>query len=303
MPTFTATPPKICDKAAVLTLFQKNRLDETAQVTATLSPTNTQSPLIKYCDYSLSPDGLWVEFREMDALHGASIEFVQINGGKRWQVLSDTLYREPYYEYLLHVSHWDVNGKYAYVSSSFSLDAVGSVILGFTNDLFQVNLDSGQVLTVFDGLHDVAFSPNDLYLAYLAWADGYAGDTEFASVNIFDTKSGVIVSSYSISSKYRSVGGIVWSPDSQKIVFTGAVSTWFDAPNVQSSLFLVNLKKGTVQKLIDDQKDLVIPYAWEEADRILVCRMPPEPGPCGNYYYFELRGRMFSSQVTLTPEP
>jgi len=305
MPTFTATPPEICDKAALVNFLQKNKIE----AIAIISPESTPNPLARYCDYKVSPDGLWVEFRDVDDLHGDSLELIQINGEKQWRITSDEIYEKPNFENLLYVSHWDVNGSYAYISSGYSLDGGYVIWLGFNEmekDLFQLNLNSGQVLKVFDDLHRVAFSPNGLYLAYFSYVKNYVGDIEFENLNlnIFDTVKGVIVSRYPISAKYESAGGIVWSPDSQKIIFVGAVDAWLDAPNVQSSLFLVDLQKYTIQKLIDGQKELIIPYAWNESNRILVCRTIPSDIPCeNNSYYFDLRGRIFSSQVTLTPAP
>jgi hypothetical protein len=313
--TYTPSPIRKSTVRPTRTIEPSQTIEPTfAAVKATLdsvaknySPAETlsYSCTVNYCDDYISPDGVWAVFPDADATHGASIDLIQIRGEKHWQIFSDFLYGKPEYDNSIDVSHWAVNGKYAYISRGYSLDGgyVGE-FGGGTRALSQLNLDSGKVIPILgtqEGFYfsDVAFSSDDLYLAYVENSD----NSDAVSIKVFDTLSGKVISSYPISAKYKSAGRIAWSPDSQKIIFAAEVSAWWDAPNVQSSLFLVDLQKDSIQKLIADQKDLVIPYAWTETGQILVYRTLPNPDAYREYYYFDLSKKVFSSQVTLTPAP
>lgn len=200
----------------------------TKTLTPTLSPqqvvlTATQQALKDTlganCTYGsahairLSPNGAWAEA----ICDNDSIIVIRTDGTKEWNLSSKTLIgvdREDF----VHVSHWSNDGAYVYIYVNPHTDGYWeSFHQGMV--LYGLNLESGEISEVLPRgkseriYYSFSFSPNDRRLAYIKT------DQSPVILNIRDMQTGT-GQSYEFDPKYNTGGNFVWSPDSQKLVFS-----------------------------------------------------------------------------------
>lgn len=250
----------------------------TKTLTPTLSPeqaatTATQQALHdtldKYCrsnqawGFRFSPDSQWVAvFCSLD-----TIEFVRVDESKNWELSSDTLIN-PYTEYFIGVDHWSNDGAYAYVSLDPHTDGYWEPFhQGIV--LYRLNLGTGETSQVLPlGKSDwifysFAFSPNDRRLAYIAT------DQSPVILNIRDMQTG-IEQFYDFDIKYNTGGGFVWSPDSQKLVFS---ITQYDTnahEYLGTSIILWEKDKPKTTTLIEDHPGRIQVIEWNDPTKFIL---------------------------------
>jgi len=224
--------------------------------------------LDKYCIYSgrargfrFSPNDQWVAvFCRFD-----TIEIVRIDEARDWEVSSDTLIN-PYNEYFGDVDHWSNDGVYSYVTFDPHTDGYWEPFhQGIV--LYRLNLETGQISEVLPlGKNDwifysFAFSPNDRRLAYIVT------DKSPVILNTRDMQSGD-EDSFEFDSKYNTGGAFVWSPDSQKLIFS---VSQFDTSNydyVATSIVLWEREKLTTTFIIKDYVEVLVPVEWIDQTRV-----------------------------------
>ena len=250
-------------KTATPTLSQE-------QIAVTATQQILHEKLDKYCihynqaqGFRFSPNGQWVEvFCSRD-----TIEIVSMDETRKWEVSSDTLIN-PYTEYFGGVNHWSNDGAYAYISFDPHTDGYWEPFHhGIV--LYRLDLQTGQISEVLPlGKSDwvfyaFAFSPNDRRLAYIVT------DKSPVILNIRDLPTGD-EQSFEFDLKYNTGGGFVWSPDSQKLVFS---ITQFDTSTyeyIATSIFLWDKDTSKVTELINDHQSRLQAIEWVEETKIIL---------------------------------
>lgn len=248
----------------------------TKTVTPTLSPeqiaiTATQQVLHhrfdKYCKYSpawgfrFSPNGQWVEV----SCSWDTIEFVDTDETKNWEASADTLVN-PGGDYFIGVDHWSNDGAYVYIDFDPHTDGYWEPFhQGIV--LYRLDLGTGQISEVLplrtsDWIfYSIAFSPNDRRLAYIAT------DKSPVILNIRDMQTGVD-ESFEFDPKYNTGGGFVWSPDSQRLVFSVTQFDTNTAEYIATSIILWDKDKSELTELIKDHQSLMQTIEWVDEMKI-----------------------------------
>jgi len=249
---------------------------EQAAVTATQQALHNN--LDEYCIYQnqaegfrFSPNNQWVEvFCSSD-----TIEIVRMDETQKWELSSDSLIG-PYTEHFIGVDHWSKDGAYAYVSLNPHTDGYWEPFhKGIV--LYRLNLETGQVSEVLplgksDTLYySFAFSPNDRRLAYIVT------DQSPVILNIRDMPTGE-EQSFEFDPKYNTGGGFVWSPDSQKLVFS---VTQFDTNTyeyIATSIILWDKDTSELTELVKDHPSEMRVIEWADKAKIILKAVILESG-------------------------
>jgi hypothetical protein len=250
----------------------------TKTLTPTLSPqqvvlTATQQALNDRlganCTYGsaqairLSPNGAWAE-----AICGNdSIIVIRTNRTKEWSLSSDTLIgldREDF----VHVSHWSNDGAYAYINVNPHTDGYWeSFHQGMV--LYRLNLESGEISEVLPRgkseriYYSFSFSPNDRRLAYIKT------DQSPVILHIRDIQIGT-EQSYEFDPKYNTGGRFVWSPDSEKVVFSIRQFDTNRYEQVATSIVLWEKEKSKTTILLKDHQKNLVPIEWVNDTKIVL---------------------------------
>ena len=239
------------------------------QIAITATQQALHTTLDKYCEtgpawgFRFSPDGQWV----VVSCSWDTIEIVRVDETKKWEVSSDTLIN-PYAEYFVGVDHWSNDGAYAYLDFDPHTDGYWEPFhQGIV--LYRLNLETGQISEVLpldksDWIfYSFAFSPNDRRLAYIVT------DKSPVILNIRDMQTGD-EQSFEFDPKYNTGGGFVWSPDSQKLVFS---VTQFDTSTyeyVATSIFLWDKDESKIFELIKDHQSRMQVVEWIDETKIVL---------------------------------
>ena len=264
---------------------------EQAAVTATQQALHDK--LDKYCIYhsqargfQLSPNGQWVAvYCSPD-----TIEIVHINETKNWEVSADTLIN-PGGDYFIGVNHWSNDGTYVYIDFDPHTDGYWEPFhQGIV--LYRLALETGSINEVLPldksnwNFYSFAFSPNDRRLAYIVT------DKSPAILNIRDIQTGV-EQSFKFDPKYNTGGGFVWSPDSQKLVFS--VGLYLGNDEFVTSIFLWDKDTSEVTELIKDHQSEMRPIEWVDETRIVLEAVFIEKGQVKTQNYkFDLANNQLS---------
>jgi len=264
----TSTPDELKEAYGGLTITSTPILS-LGQAAITATQQVLHDKLDKYCEHNqawgfrFSPDGQWV----VVSCSWDTIEVVHADETKKWEVSSDTLIN-PYTEYFIGVNHWSNDGAYAYVSFDPHTDGYWEPFhQGIV--LYRLNLETGQISEVLPlGKSDwifysFSFSPDDTILAYIVT------DQSPVILNLRDIQSGD-EQSFDIDPKYNTGGGFVWSPDSQKLVFS---ITQFDTNTyeyIATSIILWDKDKLKLTELIKDHQGRLQVIEWVDQTKIIV---------------------------------
>lgn len=239
------------------------------QLTLTATQQTLQDRLGKYCRHGsasrvqLSPNGRWVEVNcELDV-----IKIVSIDESKVWDVSSKELI-DPYTDHFVYLSHWSNDGTYVYVFVDPHTDGYwepfhqGIVLYRLTLEIGQISevLPLGKSDWIF---YSFSFSPNDRRLAYIVT------DKSPVILIIRDMQTGD-EQLFEFDPKYNTGGGFIWSPDSQKLVFS---VTQFDtsvSEGVATSIVLWDRDKSEPTILIKDHKEILVPFEWIDETRLVL---------------------------------
>ncbi len=207
---------------------------------------------------SFSTNGQWAVLDcNVDA-----VTIIHIDETKEWNLSSETL-MGPYTEHFIDVSYWSNDGIYAYISANPHTDGYWEPFHEATT-LFRLNLETGQVSEVLKGnYYSFSFSPNDRRLAYIVT------DKSPVTLNIRDMQTGV-EQSFEFEPKYNTGGGFVWSPDSQKLVFT---ITQFDTSiyeYIATSIVLWDKEKPDTTVLVKGHHETLVPNEWIDETKIIL---------------------------------
>jgi hypothetical protein len=240
------------------------------QLTMIATQQTLQERLGKYCwsgsalRARLSPNGQWVEVNcEPDV-----IKIVRIDESKVWDVSSNGLIA-PYTDHFVYVARWSNDGTYVYVFVDPHTDGYWEFFhQGIV--LYRLTLEAGQFSEVLPlGKSDwwifysFSFSPNDRRLAYIVT------DQSPVRLNLRDMQTGD-EQSFEFESKYNTGGAFLWSPDSQKLVFS---ITQFDTniyEHIATSIILWDKEKPDPSTLIKDHKEILVPIEWVNDTKIIL---------------------------------
>ncbi|HEX9388277.1 MAG TPA: hypothetical protein VF918_18270 [Anaerolineales bacterium] len=239
------------------------------QISITATQQLLHNKLDKYCrdnqarGFRFSPDGQWVVvFCSSD-----TIEVVRVDETKKWEVSADALIN-PYTEYFIGLNHWSNDGVYAYVSSDPHTDGYWEPFhQGIV--LYRLNLETGQINEVLPlGKSDwifysFSFSPDDKILAYIVT------DQSPVILNLRDIQSGD-EQSFELDPKYNTGGGFVWSPDSQKLVFSITQFNTSTYEYIATSIILWDKDELKLTELIKDHQSRMRVIEWVDQTKIIV---------------------------------
>jgi hypothetical protein len=251
-------------------------------LSSTPAPTKTLEPFFvtqealhnkfgKYCErgnsnrIALSPNGQWAG---LECNYGI-IKIVHIDEKKEWEMPYESLFG-PYYSAALFIefAHWSIDGMYAYVSANPHTDGYWEPFHQ-AYVLYRFNLGTGQISEVLPvGKNDriyysFAFAPDDSILAYI--------ETDKSPVTLTlhnrQTNTEQLIE---FDPKYNTGGGFVWSPDSQKLVFS---ITQFDLSTheyVATSIVLWDILESDPVVLIGNFQDFIEPIEWVEENKVVL---------------------------------
>ena len=246
------------------------------QIAITTTQRALHDKLDKYCAHNgaqgfrSSPNGQWVEvFCSQD-----TIEIVRMDETRKWEVSSDTLIN-PYTEYFGNVNHWSNDGVYAYIDFDPHTDGYWEPYhQGIV--LYRLNLETGQISEVLPlGKSDwifysLAFSPNDRRLAYLVT------DKSPVILNVRDMQTGD-EQSFEFDPKYNTGGGFVWSPDSQKLVFSVTQYDTSVGEYIATTIMSWDTDTSKIAELIKDHHSQLEAVEWIDETKILLKAVIFEP--------------------------
>lgn len=239
------------------------------QLTMIATQQTLQERLGKYCWLGsalrarLSPNSQWVEVNcEPDV-----IKIVRIDESKVWDVSSNQLIG-LYSDHFVYVSHWSNDGTYVYVFANPHTDGYWeSFHQGIV--LYRLTLETGQISEVLPlGKSDwifysFAFSPNDRRLAYIMT------DQSPVILNLRDMQTGD-EQSFEFDSKYNTGGAFIWSPDSQKLVFSISQFGPSIYEHIATSIILWDKEKPDTSTLVKDHKEILVPIEWVNDTKIIL---------------------------------
>ena len=239
------------------------------QIAITATQQILHAKLDKYCSsgqaggFRFSPNGQWVvAFCKSD-----SIVIVHTDESKKWDLSSSTLIN-PYTEYFISVNHWSSDGAYAYISLNPHTDGYWETFhQGVV--LNRLNLETGEISEVLPlGKSDwifysFGFSPNDRRLAYIRT------DRSPVILNIRDMQTG-IEQSYQFDPKYNTGGRFVWSPDSEKVVFSIRQFDTNRYEQVATSIVLWEKEKSKTTILLKDHQKNLVAVEWVNDTKIVL---------------------------------
>ena len=211
----------------------------------------------------LSPNSQWAEA----ICDPYSIIIIRMDGTKEWGLSSDSLIA-PYTEHFVYLSHWSIDGAYAYVVANPHTDGYWEFFhQGFV--LYRLTLETGQVSEVLPlvksnwRFYSFAFSPNDRRLAYIVT------DKSPVILNIRDMQTGD-EQSFEFDPKYNTGGGFLWSPDSQKLIFSITQHDSSVYKDIATSIVLWDKDKPDITMLIKDHEEILVPVEWIDETRLIL---------------------------------
>jgi hypothetical protein len=239
------------------------------QIAATATQQTLQERLGKYCRLGsalrakLSPNGQWFEVNcEPDV-----IKIIYIDESKIWDISSNRLIG-LYSDHFVHVFHWSNDGTYVYVFINPHTDGYWeSFHQGIV--LYRLTLETGQISEVLPlGKSDwifysFAFSPNDRRLAYIMT------DQSPVILNLRDMQSGD-EQSFEFGPKYNTGGRFVWSPNSQKLVFSIRQFDTSIYEHIATSIVLWEKEKSDTTIMIKDHEENLVPIEWVNDTKIML---------------------------------
>jgi hypothetical protein len=276
-PFLTAdTSPTIPTLMPTATSIPQSTLSSTPAPTKTLEPffvtqEALHNNLDKYCErgnsnrIALSPDGEWAG---LECNYGI-IKIVRIDEKKEWELPYESLFG-PYYSAALFIefAHWSIDGMYVFVSANPHTDGYWEPFHS-ASVLYRFNMETGQISEVLPvGKDDkiyyaFEFAPDDSTLAYI---ETDTSPVELILRNLQTNTEKVI----EFDPKYNTGGDFVWSPDSQKLVFS---VTQFDLGTheyVSTSIVLWDRPKSDPIILIGDFQDFIVPVEWVEENKVVL---------------------------------
>ena len=259
-------------------------LPHTSQSTPapTLTPTKTLEPyfatqqalhnkLDKYCEsgnsnrIAFSPNGQWAGLECNDG----SIKIINVNETKEWELPYESMFG-PYSsaDLFTEIPHWSRDGAYVFIGANPHTDGYWEPF-HTVSVLYRFNLETGQIDEVLPAGEDnniyysFVFSPDDTILAYIMT------DQSPVIINLRDLQTDV-KQSFEFDPKYNTGGSFVWSPDSQKLVFS---ITQFDTGTyeyIATSIVLWDMGKPDTSTLIKDHEEVIVPVEWIDETKIVL---------------------------------
>jgi hypothetical protein len=227
----------------------------------TLYALMTITPFIHSCnnpsEWRLSPDGQWfAESCQRETRDGPGyIKVLNIYKKREWRVDFDmTRYGN---DGCLYIVHWSNDGKFLYVAPSPMIDSI-DLIYPDGIALLRLNLFTGQINEILSkNLYAFSFSAGNK-LAYVS--DPFRSPQK---LNILDLHTWNV--RQFILSGYCSVGGMLWDPTEEQIVFEASQCNDTSDPYHATSfmLVLVNLEDGSQKQLWASEKRLPGPLVWK----------------------------------------
>ena len=244
-----------------------------------------------YWTGSVSPSGKWA------ALSSSSkLRLMEVNGDGRW----DITYNDHHSIYIcrpdcvdkagyLGIDHWSKNNTHVYLILYPFWDGPGLWFGTGGSTLIRFNLIDGSWTDLNIG-GSWSFSADERYLIYPD-DDGVHLRTMF-----YDSEYVI-----PIPEKFEVLGRFVWSPDSEKFVFTATHGEWANE-EIGFSSFVFDTTDLSLRLLFEDDIRYLYPVEWSEKDRIVFCQYDmgwlhvsiPTPG-C---FYFDLN----TNETTRIPD-
>jgi Tol biopolymer transport system component len=170
--------------------------------------------------------------------------------------------------YYVTPRHWSKDGRYLYLSIRPCCLDGGCSKYGGGESLVRLDLTNGRVtFTLHPGgddrlrLYTFSFSDDDRYLAYLrTWL-------EHPILNIQDLVTGEEVH-IPLGEQFDEAGGVVWSPDKSRIVFSAR--TGEDCDNMVNYLVMMKLEDQSQTILLESTTDDYTPVEWTEENEIML---------------------------------
>ena len=264
IPNFTSTPTHTSQPPSTPTLVPTKTLEPYFATQQAL-----HNNLDKYCErgnsnrIAFSPNGQWAG---LECNYG-SIKIVRMDVTKEWELPYESMfgpYSSP--DLFIEIPHWSRDGAYVYVGANPHTDGYWEPFHS-VSVLHRFNLETGQITDIlFAGKDDnvyysFAFSPDDTILAYIVT------DQSPVILNLRDLQAGTELS-FEFDPKFNTGGAFIWSPGSQKLVFS---ITQFDLNTyeyVATSIVLWDRDKANITMLIKDGQEILVPIDWINESKI-----------------------------------
>lgn len=276
-PTPTATKTKLILKTSspVATYTPRNTITPeptvppaTVAAMATIDTIGLNFPDVLPFSGNLSPNGKWAAF-ETYINNEPGLKLINVYNNNYWDIgyYEAFGYQHDSYGGYIIVSRWSNDGASVYLEPHPEWDGP-NLFFGSAATLVRFNLNNGQWQDLDVG-NSFSISPNEKYLVYKSDGNVHAKLLRTGSEEIFP-----------IPQKFEYFGKFVWSPDNEKIVFPAAYGEWYDG-KTGFSILLIDLKKSTVEILLEDDFRLLYPEVWLEDTRILL----NQHGQAAKYYF------------------
>ena len=223
-------------------------------------------------DQSTSPNGEWqAVLAEGIFLEGQ--EYWQYNvenllNGVTWDLGEGEVNDVPIQGYEFNNTyHWSKDGQYLYFAR-YSTGGDGCFINPYRG-LKRVHLPTGDIEEILaKGWPSMAISPDDTSLAFIDWSDNGLMLLDLESLERVEYSQ--LIRPEDFDEPYLGIlkqGNIVWSPDSEFILYTVEVEACFQ---LITSIIRVDIINSSQTLLIDQDDNYYHTVEWPEADQAVV---------------------------------
>lgn len=214
-----------------------------------------------------SPSGEWIVtlergyfFEEPD-----SYLFKAVNADSEAEWVAEHIVQDengPMYTSYPATLDWSEDENFMYFTHKGFGDGCGPFVMG--NDLYQLDLETGQVTEIISSGYWYAFSPDQQKVAYLSGRN----------VAIHDLSTGEeIITQLDLGSVYERIdfSDLTWSPDSTALLVLGVIDLCWVPPGPDSNDYVVvrieadSLEQNTV---VEGNTSLRRIMNWTEPDKV-----------------------------------
>ena len=240
-------------------------------------------------------------------------KFVYKHGEKIWTISlddKDVFALNNKFDISLSVNKWAKNGKYVYLYPSYhlrngSIDEWGAyAIFHYQTGFYRLNIETGKFEALLNPnsisghSFSYALSPDEKYLAF-------ANEVEKNVLYIRDMNTG-FDKKFELNTNIENIGDFVWTLDSNKVIFVGALNGWYDN-KAGTSLYIFDAQTSALDVLLyNDSQQRVPVFNWSIQNGLWIDKNTLDLIPAQDGYpdwFIDIRTSFIALVPTQTPLP
>ncbi len=255
----------------------------------------------------LSPDGAWLA-SPCDNISGYSLDVFDQQSQENWQVTygSDAVKKYGCTGYFFP-KHWTSDNRYLYYAANRTGSNASSAFARDGHALLRLDITDGESTEILPssaaGQNFYAFtvSPDDLKLASIAQP---ASPLVLAIAPLPLGAQGKPFQ-LKLDAALCAAGAIVWSPDSQQLLYSGWNCSSQAGSDGLYALMLVDVVKQTQRAIISAKPQAYFPFRWDASGPVVRYSGPAGDTTAAGYYRLDVQtGALTRIKITdLNPVP